>query len=99
MERLIEIVDLRDGRILQRPGDTPTLDVPIDFVRPDGVVSLDSESRGHYIASDGKTREYPASLRPLSRRARGEECLIADTTGRAAARTRNLYRLVAIEPF
>jgi hypothetical protein len=98
MERMIEVVNLRDGRVLERPSDTPTLDVPADFRRPDGVVSLDSSSHGRYIATDGKTREYSASLRPLSFRARGEECLIAETSGRSAAKTRNLYRLVAIEP-
>ena len=97
MHRMIEIVDLRDGRILQRPSDSQTLDVPGDFVRPNGVVSLDSASHGHYIASDGKTREYAAFLRPLSWRARGEEFLIAGTSGRVA-KTRNLYRLVALEP-
>jgi hypothetical protein len=98
MQRMIGIVDLRDGRILQRPSDAQTLDVPVDFVRPDGVVSLDGASHGHYIATDGKTRQYPAFLRPLSWRARGEEFLIADTAGRAPAKARNLYCLAAIEP-
>jgi hypothetical protein len=98
MQRMIGIVNMRDGLILRRLSDTLTLDVPADFRRPDGVVSLDAASHGHYIATDGKTREYSAFLRPLSWRARGEECLMAETSGRSAAKTHNLYRLVAIDP-
>ena len=66
MKRLIAIVDLRNGRIHERPSDTLTLDVPADLDRPDGVVSLDEQSHGHYIANDGKSREYSAFVRPLS---------------------------------
>jgi len=96
MKDLIAIVDLRNGRIHERPSDTMTLDVPADLDRPDGVVSLDEQSHGHYIANDGKSREYPAFVRPLSWRTRGEECLVADRTPRAASP--RLYRLAAVEP-
>jgi len=41
-------------------------------------VSLDPQSHGHYIATDGKQREYSTFTRPLSWRVRGEECLVAD---------------------
>jgi hypothetical protein len=75
-----------------------TLDVPADYRRPDGVVSLDSSSHGQYVATDGRTRECSAFLRSPSWRARGEECLIVEASGHSAAKTRNLYRLVAIEP-
>ena len=97
MEPMIAIVNLRDGRVSERSRDTPTLDVPADFVRPDGVVSLDAESHGRYIATDGKTREYSAYVRPLSCRAQGEECLAPDMSGGAQPRTGNLYRLIAID--
>ncbi len=96
MKRLIAIVDLRNGRIHERPSDTLTLDVPADLDRPDGVVSLDEQSHGHYIANDGKSREYSAFVRPLSWRTRGEECLVADRAPRAASP--RLYRLAAVEP-
>lgn len=99
MERMIGIVDLRDGRVVEaRAGDTPTLDVPADFRHPDGVVSLDDASQGHYVASDGKRRDYPAHVLPLSRRASGEEFLIAGVSRRSASRNLNLYRLAAIDP-
>jgi hypothetical protein len=94
MKRLIAIVDLRDGQVHELSSDTSTLDVPPDFERPDGVVSLDAQSHGHYIATDGKTREYAAFVRPLSWRSRGEECLVAERSPRASPR---LYRLAAIE--
>jgi hypothetical protein len=98
MQRMIGIVSRMDGRISELASDTPTLDVPTDFVRPDGVVSLDSESVGHYIATDGKSRIYTACVRPLSWRARGEEFLVVQRSGRASARSRNLYRLVCLDP-
>lgn len=98
MERMISIVSLMSGRISEMTSDTPTLDVPADFVRPDGVVSLDHTSQGHYIATDGKSHVYAAFLRPLSWRARGEEFLVVQRSGRASARSRNLYRLVSLDP-
>lgn len=96
MKRMIAIVDLRNGEVQERSSDTPTLDVPPDFDRPSGVVSLDLHSHGHYIASDGKSREYQAFARPLSWRIRGEECLVVDKSQRSSSP--RLYRLVAIDP-
>jgi hypothetical protein len=96
MKRLIAIVDLRNGQVHEHPSDTLTLDVPVDFDRPDGVVSVDAQSHGHYIATDGKSREYATFVRPLSWRTRGEECLLAERSPRSSSP--RLYRLVAVEP-
>ena len=95
MQRMISIIDLRNGEVQERPSDTLTIDVPADFARPGGVVSLDLHSHGHYIATDGKSREYSAFPRPLSWRIRGEECLVVDRSQRSSSP--RLYRLVAID--
>jgi hypothetical protein len=96
MNRLIAIVDLGNGEVQERPSDTLTLDVPADFDRPGGVVSVDAQSHGHYIGTDGKSREYHAFVRPLSWRVRGEECLVADRSKRSSLP--RLYRLAAVDP-
>ncbi len=96
MKRMIAIVDLGNGEVQERSSDTLTLDVPADFDRPGGVVSLDAQSHGHYIATDGKSREYYAFARPLSWRIRGEECLVADRPKRSSSP--RLYRLAAVDP-
>jgi len=95
MKRMIAIVDLEDGQVHERPSDTLTLDVPADFDRPGGVVSLDEHSHGHYVATDGKRREYQACPRPLSWRAHGEECLVVERL-RGSSPSR-LYRLIAVD--
>ena len=95
MKRMIAIVDLEDGQVHERPSDTLTLDVPVDLDRPGGVVSLDEQSHGHYIATDGKKREYQACTRPLSFRAHGEECLVVERL-RGSSPSR-LYRLIAVD--
>jgi hypothetical protein len=95
MKRMIAVVDLRNGELHERSSDTLTIDVPADFDRPTGVVSLDAQSHGHYIATDGKSREYHAFPRPLSWRIRGEECLVVDRSQRSSSP--RLYRLVAID--
>ncbi len=96
MKRMIAIVDLGNGQMQERPSDTLTLDVPVDFDRPAGVVSLDAHSHGHYIGADGKTREYQAFARPLSWRIRGEQCLVADRSQRSSSP--RLYRLASVDP-
>jgi len=96
MDRMIAVVDLVSGEVVDRPSTTLTLDVPPDLERPSGVVSLDPQSHGHYVATDGKKREYSVFPRPLSWRAFGEECLIADRRGRKS--TSCVYRLTAVEP-
>jgi hypothetical protein len=97
MSRMIAVVDLASGEVFHRPSNTLTLDVPADLDRTTGVVSLDPRSHCHYIATDGKRREYSTLTRPLSWRVRGEECLVADPTRRwASASCAGVYRLRAV---
>jgi hypothetical protein len=64
-----------------------------DFERASCVVTLDELSHGHYLATDGKEREYCVYPRPLSWRARGEDCLIADRRPRKSSSIAGTYRL------
>ena len=97
MSRMIAVVDLASGEVLHRPSDTLTLDVPADLDRTTGVMSLDPRSHCHYIATDGKQREYSAFPRPLSWRVSGEECLVADPTRRwTSPSCAGVYRLRAV---
>jgi len=98
MNRMIAVVDLASGEVIDRPSTTLTLDVPPDFERTSGVVSVDPHSHGHYVATDGKNREYSAFPRPLSWRAYGEECLIAEKRRRASSSCEGVYRLTTVEP-
>ena len=96
MSLLIAVVDPTSGEVLHRSSDTLTLDVPTDLDRATGVVSLDPQSHGHYIAKDGKQRAYSTFTRPLSWRAHGEECLVADRSRRwVLASCAGVYRLRA----
>jgi len=97
MERMIAVVDLSTGEVIDRTSTTLTLDLPPDFQRASGVVTLDQMSHGHYVATDGKQREYSVHPRPLSWRARGEDCLIADRRPRGSASIAGIYRLRAVE--
>jgi len=97
MSRMIAVVDLASGEVFHRPSDTLTLDVPADLDRRTGVVSLDPRSHCHYIARDGKQRNFSTFPRPLSWRVRGEECLVADPTRRwASPSCAGVYRLRAV---
>jgi hypothetical protein len=97
MDYMIAVVDPITGTVNHRPSHTLTLDVPADLDRTTGVVSLDLHSRGHYIATDGKQREYPASTRPLSWRYPGSECMVADRNQRwVTTSVAGLYRLRTI---
>src|SRR5438309_1745815 len=96
MDRVISVVDLCTGEIIERTSTTLTLDVPPDLERGSGVVSLDQLSHGHYLATDGKQHEYAVFPRPLSWRARGEDCLIADRLGREPS-IAGTYRLTSVE--
>jgi hypothetical protein len=88
--RTIAIVDLANGRVTNRARNTLTLDVPADFDRSACVAS-----RGHYLSTEGTSLLNPAHPRPLSWRARGEECLVA--SARDSADT-VAYRLCAVDP-
>ena len=93
--RTIAVVDLTSGKIIDRPSDTLTLDVPADFDRSACTASVDAGARAHYLSTAGTTLVNPAHPRPLSWRVRGEECLVA----RARATAGKIpYRLCAIDP-
>ena len=97
MDRMIAVVDLTTGEVINRTSSTLTLDIPPDFERASATVSLDDKSRGRYLATDGKEHEYSVFPRPLSWRARGEECLVADQRGRDRSERAGVYRLTAVE--
>jgi hypothetical protein len=97
MDYMIAVLDPITGTVNHRPSHTLTLDVPSDLDRTTGVVSLDLQSRAHYIATDGKQREYPAATRPLSWRSPGSECMVADRNQRwVTTSVAGLYRLRTI---
>ncbi|MBS2023965.1 MAG: hypothetical protein JST92_16290 [Deltaproteobacteria bacterium] len=73
----IPIVDIASNTVRDRPSNTPTFDVPADFDRTTTIAQLDGGAHLHY-ASVGKPVVRPAFPRPLSWRARGEECLVEE---------------------
>jgi hypothetical protein len=91
------VVDLSSGEVIERTSSTLTLDLPPDFERASGIVTLDQMSHGHYVSTDGKQREYSVYPRPLSWRARGEDCLIADRRPRGSVSIAGIYRLRAVD--
>ena len=84
------------GAITSRRQDALTLDIPTDLDWINGVVSLNAAKLGRYLTSSGERREYSARPVVLSRRAPGEECLVAsadiDTDGE-----RTQYRLAMVD--
>jgi hypothetical protein len=96
MDRMIAVVDLATGEVTVRTSTTLTLDVPPDLERSSAIVSLDPHAHGRYLATDGKQREYSVFPRPLSWRAQGEECLIAERSGRQRE-CAGVYRLTVLE--
>ena len=97
MNRMIAVVDLTTGEVVERTSTTLTLDLPPDFERASGAVTLDQLSHGHYLGTDGKQREHSFYPRPLSWRARGEDCLIADRRSREPSSIAGIYSLRAVE--
>jgi hypothetical protein len=91
----IPVVDLANGKVRRRASSTLTFDVPADFDRSAGVASVDARSRAHYLSTSGSTFLNPAPPRPLSWRARGEQCLVASARGDANG---TAYRLCAVAP-
>jgi hypothetical protein len=91
----IPVLDLGSHKVTERPSQTLTLDVPVDFDRSIGVASVDAQSRAHYQSTAGLTLVNPALTRPLSWRIRGEECLVARNRGTANELG---YRLCKVDP-
>jgi sporulation protein YlmC with PRC-barrel domain len=90
---MISVVDLANGTVSERPADTRTLDVPRELDRQTPVASLDAASRVRCASTSGKTLVYLAFTTPLSSRARGEECLVAERSFRATAAHPASYRV------
>lgn len=95
MKRMIPIVDLKTGEVSVRSSDTSTLDVPADLDRGRGVASL-LKAYAHYFSTAGKSAIQEAFPRPLSRRVRGEECLVANLS--EAMTERCSFSLAAVDP-
>jgi len=95
MKRMIAIVDLKSGEVSVRSSDTSTLDVPLDLDRGRGVASL-LRSYAHYFSTTGKSAIRAMVPRPLSRRERGEECLVANLS--EAMTERCSFTLSVVEP-
>lgn len=93
--RTIAVVDLASGRITDCASDRLTLDVPPDFDRGASEASVDAGSRAHYLSTAGSQLTIEAYPRPLSWRARGEDCLLAPAGGSA---DKVGYRLCAVDP-
>jgi hypothetical protein len=97
MKRMIPIVDLSSGTISDRPSNTLTLDLPVDFDRAEPNAELDAESRVRYLSLDGKRVVRAVFPRPLSWRVHGEECLVSDHASAATAGRPRSYSLFAVE--
>lgn len=96
MRRMISIVDLSTGRLTEREGDTPTFDLPLDFDRQTAGAALDSKAQAHYSATGGTSVIRALNARPLSWRAKGEQCLVASGTRAATPAQPSNYKLCAI---
>lgn len=99
MEKLIPVVDLTSGALLEREKDTLTLDVPRDLDGATPDVFVEADRLAHYHTAAGTDRVYVAKPRRLSHRSAGEECLVAaqdvDSSGPAAVRR---YTRAVVEP-
>ena len=84
MIRMIPVLNQTTGKVMQKPSNTSTLDLPADFDRANPAVALDSHSHAHYVDAMGKTTSRSTLPRPLSWRIHGEECLIADRPSKSA---------------
>jgi hypothetical protein len=87
MEKLIAVVDLTSGTLLNRDRGTLTLDIPLDFDRNTGGVFVDADKLGRYRTAEGQTCVYATKPKHLSQRSPDEECLVAteqvDSSGAA----------------
>ena len=91
----ITVVDLASGKLRDCASRTMTFDVPADFDRSACVATVDAHARAHYLSTTGSNVVNPALPRPLSWRARGEQCLVAGTRDSA---NETPYRLCAVDP-
>jgi hypothetical protein len=97
MKRMIPIVDLATGAIMDRLSNTPTLDLPEDFDRSKAAAEVDGRSRVQYRSVSGKNVVCPTLPRPLSWRVHGEECLVSDEVTAGVGQGARTYTLFAVE--
>jgi len=97
MKRMISIVDLSNGLVTVRPGDTSTLDFPVDLDEEKPVADFDVHSRVRYLSVDGEKVVREGYPRPLSWRVRGEKCLVSTDADRATATRARRYSLFTVE--
>jgi hypothetical protein len=88
----IAVVEARTGAVLRRPGDTLTIDVPVNLP-PECDVEVADGFRGSYLSNQGSRIQFPVRTRPLSWRAPGERCLVARSGG---LRQMRRYRLCSV---
>ncbi|HEX4381537.1 MAG TPA: hypothetical protein VH083_01255 [Myxococcales bacterium] len=81
---MIPVLNQATGKVMQKPSNTSTLDLPADFDRAHPAAELDSHFHAHYVDALGKTISRSTLPRPLSWRIHGEECLIADRPSKSA---------------
>jgi hypothetical protein len=96
MDKLIGVVDLSNGAVTDCQVDCLTLDVPPDIDQVAGSVSLSADNVARYVTSSGLKRSYLARPTVLSRRARGEECLIA-AGDPGVATSSHSYRIAMVD--
>jgi hypothetical protein len=73
----IPVVDLVSGEVTDRETETLTLDIPADLEPSAAGLVVDADRLGRYPTVWCGTRIYSAKPVYLSRRAAGEECLVA----------------------
>lgn len=91
----VGVRDLQSGDETHRPGDTPTIDVPQDFLRQGGACMVSDGFRLSYTGANGRQVLRRVRPSPLGWRTRGETCLVART---GAAKRERQYRLCWITP-
>src|SRR4030088_3100129 len=94
--RTIQVFDLFNRAVSEPPHAPRPLDVPKSFARRTPAASFDARSRVRCVSGDGKALVYVAFTTPLSSRAAGEECLVADRAFRATAAPPGNSRLSAL---
>ncbi len=95
-DKLIAVVDLSSGKLLEREQETLTLDIPPDFDRQTSAMSVDADRLGRYRTAAGQSRVYITFPRRLAQREASEECLVAalEVDANDPAHSRRYWRSV-----
>jgi hypothetical protein len=98
MIRMIPVLNQATGKVMQKPSNTSTLDLPADFDRAHPAAALDSRFQAHYVDTLGKSISRSTLPRPLSWRIHGEECLVADRAPSKSADSSSYTLARVVEP-